>query len=126
MQIEWAVKFAPVNNINSKYLKITAPDGDHVITLSSYVQSGVLYSAADTESSYDIILTLTDYVTTFVRTVTLSTAGVVLDIKAGGKGVGFGKVAEYDNCIDFNPQWDVRVYGMTLADYIRSIVQQMN
>lgn len=125
-KIEWAVKFAPVNNLNSKYLKITAPDGDHVITLSSYVQSGVLYSAADTESSYDIVLTLTDYVTTFVRTVTLSTAGVVLDIKAGGKGVGFGKVAEYDNCIDFNPQWDVRVYGMTLADYIRSIVQDMN
>lgn len=125
-KIEWAVKFAPVNNLNKKYLKISAPDGNHVITLSSYVQSGVLYSAADTESSFDIVLTLTDYVTTFVRTVTLSTAGVVLDIKAGGKGVGLGKVAEYEECVEVNPQWGFRVYGMTLEEYIQQVVGNMN
>lgn len=126
VKIDWSVKFAPVNNRNSRQLKITAPDGQHTESLTAYEQSGYRISQASTESSFSIVLTLTDSFATFTRTISLSTAGVALDILRGGKGLGIGKVAELEETIDFNPQWDIRVYGMTLAEYIEYIVGQMN
>lgn len=126
VKIDWSVKFAPVNNRNSRQLKITAPDGQHTESLTAYEQSGYRISQASTESSFIIVLTLTDSFATFTRTISLSTAGVALDILRGGKGIGIGKVAEMEETIDFNPQWDIRVYGMTLAEYIEYVVGQMN
>ena len=50
----------------------------------------------------------------------ISTAAVVMDFKQGGKGVAVGKVAEKDNCFEVSEDWDVRVYGKLLKDYIES------
>ena len=43
-----------------------------------------------------------------------------MDFKQGGKGVAVGKVAEKDNCFEVSEDWDVRVYGKLLKDYIES------
>lgn len=58
-----------------------------------------------TDAQYDLRLTLTDYFgTSVVYTATLPTAEVILDIKADGKGLAFGKVAEFPG-IDLG--WDL-------------------
>ena len=45
-----------------------------------------------------------------------------MDFKQGGKGVAVGKVAEKDNTFEVSEEWDVRVYGQLLKDYIQSLV----
>ena len=42
-----------------------------------------------------------------------------MDFKAGGKGVAVGKVAETDNMFEVSEDWDVKVYGKLLKDYIQ-------
>lgn len=71
-----------------------------------------------TESTYEIKYTLTDAFTSVSIIDTVSTASVVMDFKAGGKGVAVGKVSETDNTFEVSEDWDVRVYGMLLAQYI--------
>ena len=53
--------------------------------------------AISTESSYDVKYTITDAFTTVTILDTVSTAAVLMDFKAGGKGIAIGKVAEKDN-----------------------------
>lgn len=72
-----------------------------------------------TESSYEIKYTLTDAFTTVSIIDTISTAAVVMDFKSGGKGVAVGKVSETDNTFEVSEDWDVKVHGMTLANYIK-------
>lgn len=56
--------------------------------------------AISTESSYDVKYTLTDAFTTVTILDTVSTAAVLMDFKAGGKGIAIGKVAEKDNTFE--------------------------
>ena len=53
-----------------------------------------------TESSYDIKYVLTDAFTSVSILDTVSTAAVLMDFKAGGKGIAIGKVSETDNLLD--------------------------
>lgn len=71
-----------------------------------------------TESSYDVKYILTDAFTTVSIVDTVSTAGVVMDFKSGGKGLAVGKVSETDETFEVAESWDVKVYGMLLAQYI--------
>ena len=48
-----------------------------------------------------------------------------MDFKQGGKGVAVGKVSEVDNAFEVAEDWDVRVYGKLLKDYIKSLVGEM-
>lgn len=59
---------------------------------------------ADTGSSYDITLTVTDSFETVARTTKASTATTIMHIKANGLGVSFGKVSELDNVLDVEYQ----------------------
>ena len=104
--IEWGVNVAPLGNQNSKSLVIQHPEGSTSPTLSSYTASGSLIVAADTERSYDITLTLTDDFGSLVRTVRLSTAGVIMDIYRTGHGLAFGKVAEMDKTLEISADLD--------------------
>lgn len=70
--------------------------------------------------SYDIRYTITDAFGSTVVVDQLSTASVLMDFKAGGTGISVGKVSENDDCFEVSENWDVRVYGMLLADYIRA------
>ena len=98
-------------------------------TDSSYTNANVAFSSGvnfvlggvnlSTDYSYDIKFVLTDAFGSYYVLETISTASVVMDFKAGGLGIAMGKVSETDNCFEVSENWDVRVYGMLLAEYIR-------
>jgi len=98
---------------------------------TAWINAGVIFSSGDpivfgggnfsTEYSYDIRYTITDAFNTISVQDIVSTAAVVMDFKSGGKGVAVGKVSETDNCFEVSEDWDVKVYGKLLKDYIKSI-----
>lgn len=79
-------------------------------TESSYTTTSVTFSSGtafifgggnmSTDYSYDIRYTLTDAFGSIIVVDSLSTASVLMDFKAGGTGIGVGKVAETDNLLD--------------------------
>lgn len=98
---------------------------------SEWINAGLIFSSGvpivfgggqiSTEYSYDIRYTITDQFNTVSVQDIISTAAVVMDFKSGGKGVAVGKVSETDNCFEVSEDWDVKVYGRLLKDYIQSI-----
>ena len=54
------------------------------------------------DKAYEIRLRVSDWYTTTTYTVLISTAFVLIDFKAGGKGLGFGRVATTDHVAQFN------------------------
>lgn len=99
-------------------------------TDSSYTDAGVTFTSGtqfifgggnlSVDFSYDIRFTLTDAFGTVTVIDSLSTASVLMDFKAGGTGLAVGKVSETDSCFEVAENWDVKVYGMLLAEYIRT------
>ena len=82
---------------------------------------------APTEISFDILATLTDRFCFDSQTnprgavqysVRLSTAGVLMDFKRGGKGVALGKISEYDKFLEVGIHWDMRVYHIKIGNYV--------
>lgn len=102
---------------------------------SVWTNAGVIFSSGvpavfgggwiSTEYSYDIRYTVTDAFHTVSVTDIVTTAAVVMDFKSGGKGLAVGKVSETDNCFEVSEDWDVKVYGKLLKDYIKSIAGSM-
>lgn len=98
---------------------------------SEWLNAGLIFSSGvpiifgggniSTEYSYDIRYTITDQFNTVSVQDIVSTAAVVMDFKCGGKGLAVGKVSETDNCFEVSEDWDVKVYGKLLKDYISSI-----
>lgn len=78
-----------------------------------------------TETSYDVRYTLEDAFSTISVQEIVSTAAVVMDFKNGGKGVAIGKVSERDNTFEVAENWDVKVYGMLLKEYIQQFAKTM-
>lgn len=78
-----------------------------------------------TETSYDVRYTLEDAFSTISVQEIVSTAAVVMDFKSGGKGVAIGKVSEKDNTFEVAENWDVKVYGMLLKEYIQQFTKEM-
>ena len=78
-----------------------------------------------TETSYDVRYTLEDAFSTISVQEIVSTAAVVMDFKNGGKGVAIGKVSESDNTFEVAENWDVKVYGMLLKEYIQQFAKTM-
>lgn len=78
-----------------------------------------------TETSYDVRYTLEDAFSTISVQEIVSTAAVVMDFKSGGKGVAVGKVSESDNTFEVAENWDVKVYGMLLKEYIQQFAKTM-
>ena len=78
-----------------------------------------------TETSYDVRYSLEDAFSTISVQEIVSTAAVVMDFKSGGKGVAIGKVSERDNTFEVAENWDVKVYGMLLKEYIQQFAKTM-
>lgn len=97
---------------------------------SSYTNAGVSFTSGtqfifgggnlSVDYSYDTRFTLTDAFGTVTVVDSLSTASVLMDFKAGGTGLAVGKVSETDSCFEVSENWDVKVYGMLLAEYIKN------
>lgn len=68
--------------------------------------------------SYDIRYTIADAFATVNVYDVVTTAAVVMDFKAGGKGVAVGKVSEFDNTFEVSEKWDVKVYGKLLKSFL--------
>lgn len=76
-----------------------------------------------TEYSFDVRYTLKDTFSSISIQEIISTAAVVMDFKRGGKGVAVGKVAEDEYVFEVSEDWDVRVYGKLLKDYIQQFAK---
>lgn len=95
------------------YKKISASSySNRSVTLSSYTQSGVVsdpYITADTSSTYDVKLALTDDFSTTESALSLPTAAVHMNHGTGvNGGVAFGKVSEYDKTLEVADDWAVK------------------
>ena len=77
--------------------------------------------AISTESSYDVKYTITDAFTTITIIDMVSTASVLMDFKAGGKGIAIDKVSEKDKTLEIADSWGLEVHGKKLIDYIYPI-----
>lgn len=128
-KISWYYKIYALGDHNSKKNTLNAPDGTHVYTNIDYDRSSRGYSitvAADTETSYQISLTVEDDFDSVTQTMNLSTAGVIMDFLYNGKGIGLGKVAETSNMVEVNPEWTfkaqtIMIRGQDLATILQSL-----
>ena len=59
---------------------------------------------AETGSSYDVALVVTDELTTSTKTTSASTAFTIMHWSSGGRGMGIGKVAELEDVLDIGMQ----------------------
>lgn len=66
----------------------------------TYTLTNKIISGISTEDTYDFRLTATDYFGSAIKTLSLSTAFTILDIKADGTGIAFGKVATKSGVFD--------------------------
>lgn len=121
---------SPVANKNSKSAAIASSIYNNSQALSSYTQTLEWFFAADIEHSYEITLSAIDTITRMDATVKLSTAGVIMDFLAGGKGIGLGKVAEYSETVEVNPEWtlkagSIELNGSDLGQLLQQIDQRL-
>ena len=118
---------SPVENKNSKSAAIASSIYSDSKALSSYTQTLEWFFAADIEHSYEITLSAIDTITRMDATVKLSTAGVIMDFLAGGKGIGLGKVAEYSETVEVNPEWTLKAGSIELGGSdLGTLLQQID
>lgn len=68
---------------------------------STYTATNKTYIfAADSGSSYDVILSVGDNFSTSTKNTSVSTGFTIMNWKANGLGMALGKVAELDDCLD--------------------------
>lgn len=113
MKVGYNISITPLNNINSKRLDIkykrkTATGYQtRQVTLNTYNASGNVIIAADTDYSYDVQLVLSDDFGTSTASAILPTAFTMLNFRAGGDGIGIGKVAERQKAVDLAGDWEL-------------------
>ena len=128
----WA--FASVNNKNSAsgilyYKKSTDSEWIQYGAITKNTAVTLTNEFLET-SSYNFKLVVTDALSESAQEETfVSTISVLLDFRAGGKGLGIGKIAETDRLeVDMKSVFMQDVYiqtdsgEVTLADYIKSVV----
>ena len=112
MRVDYNVAITALNNHNAKTLEVkykkrsVSSWSTQSVSMSAYTASGSVIIAADTESTYDVQLSLADAFQTTSITTQLSSAHVYpMNFKAGGKGVAFGKVSEIDKAVEIAEDW---------------------
>lgn len=66
------------------------------LTESAYTGSGSVIIQTSTDSSYDILLTVSDSITSSSKSTSVSTGYCIYHVPASGKGITFGGIAEGD------------------------------
>ena len=83
------------------YKKSSATSYTYVSITSAYTATNATkVFAAETGSSYDVVLEVTDSFGTTTRTTSVSTAAVVFHVRADGTGLSIGKVSERANAFE--------------------------
>lgn len=123
-------EITPLDNQNAKTAKVNSTAYTDTRDLEDYTQTVEYLFAANMERSYEITVIAIDAITQASKTVRLSTAGAIMDFLTGGKGIGLGKVAEYQNMVEVNPEWEfkcrVRVNGqlVDLGTILETLLSQ--
>jgi len=124
-RIKFAV--AAVNNKNAKnYVVEYKPKSSDTWTQAatgsvySYDSNMLLNIDLNTEISYDLRLTISDYFGTATAYAEVPTAFTLLDFNSSGKGIAFGKVSEIENQMEvdmnMNIYRDVFMGGLKRSD----------
>lgn len=135
MIVKSSWSFASVNGKNSAsavllYKKATSSGWTTYGTIENN-QSVTLEGTFDEASSYNFKIIVTDALSNKAQAETfVSTLAVLLDFRAGGKGLGIGKIAETDSmeiALDAKFMGNIYIYdssgnSMSLDEYIRYIV----
>ena len=111
LTVKFSAQVSALDNQNTasykvEYKKVSASSYS-TKTLTSYngayaVTNGVGTFSASTDSSYDIVLTVTDAFTSTSRSVNGSSQNYLWSIKSGSTGIAIGKLAESDDIFDVN------------------------
>lgn len=113
------IKFAisSVNNTNKKtyvveYRPKASETWTQAATGSVYTYDGnmPLNISLNTDTSYDLRLTITDYFGSVTATTDLATAFTLVDFNASGKGLAFGKVSEIENGMEIDLPVSINQY----------------
>lgn len=122
MRIDYSITVTALNNHNSRSLSVQYKKRTvqsyttQAVSLTAYTQSGNVVIAADTNSTYDVALVLTDDFATVTIELQLSTAFATLNFKRGGDGIAIGKVAEYSKVLELAAGWSLRIGNTTLSE----------
>ena len=73
----------------------------------SYDSNMLLNINLDTDTSYDLRLSVTDHFGTSVALAEVATAFTLMDFNASGKGIAFGKVSEIADQMEINMDMDI-------------------
>lgn len=112
-------KFAisAVNDKNSKsytveYRPKNSDTWTQAATGSTYAYDSnmLLNINLDTDTSYDLRLTVKDYFGTVTATTDVATAFTLMDFNASGKGLAFGKVSEEENGMEIDMPLSIQQY----------------
>ena len=120
MNIKYNVSVLPLNSVNTKvfkiqYKKTTATSYTTVtINATSYTTSGNRVVAADSGSTYDVIVSAADSFIETKKNLVLSTAYTIFNINADGTGFSFGKVSEKAGLEFAMPVYDE--YGQAITN----------
>jgi len=113
------IKFsiAPVSNKNSKSYKVEyRPKSSETWTeaatgsVYSYDSNMLLNINLNTDTSYDLRLSLTDHFGTVTAFTEVATAFTLMDFNASGKGLAFGKVSEVTNGMEIDMPLSINQY----------------
>lgn len=107
VKLEYAFSMSALNNKNDKSFTIAyklKEDGAYTTLTSgsAYSQDTTYVSTVifNAENSYDFLLTVKDYFKTVSYGTDVLTEFSLVDYHSSGKGLAFGKVAEYEDLID--------------------------
>ena len=99
------------NAITGKYRRM--PEGGDWTSLSSLTSGQAVVFPASGDSTFSVEVQVSDAFTTISQAVIVNSVKFIMDFKAGGNGIAFGKAAEYDDLLDV--QWDARFRGELAA-----------
>ena len=100
------------NAITGKYRRM--PEGGDWTSLSSLTSGQAVVFPASGDSTFSVEVQVSDAFTTISQAVIVNSVKFIMDFKAGGNGIAFGKAAEYDDLLDV--QWDARFRGGVATD----------
>lgn len=129
IKVTFSGRVTALNNKNKAiyrllYKKTSAPEYT-TVNLTEYnniytVTDGTYVFAADSGSSFDIKITLEDNFDTAKKSTKISSGFTIMSIKASGRGMAVGKVAEKDDAFEFGmdifDKYDTQITnGMALS-----------
>lgn len=105
--VSYAYSISSLNGKNTatctlQYKK--SSDSAYVDPITLSTTNGSYIFAADSGSSYDILLSVTDKLSTATKTTSASTAFTIMHWKASGYGMAIGKISELDDVFDIGMQ----------------------